>query len=212
MDPDAFWHLRVADQLFTEGVHPLVDRLSFASIQSPWTPYSWLAELGMKSIWDAGGYRAALGAQAAMQAAIVLFVALACRSARAAETSSRFLPVAAASIDEGRDAPEICAALAVAFAAFFCLPFLSFRPVTAALVLLAACAWLFVRDRRLEERSRLMWGVVPLTALLANVHLYVVFIPLWSAALLAGRCGSDGASPARRSAAKPIDASAATSC
>lgn len=51
MDPDCFWHLRVAEQLRVEGIKPLVDHLSFASMQRPWTPYSWLAELGMAAIW-----------------------------------------------------------------------------------------------------------------------------------------------------------------
>src|SRR5215210_3049970 len=35
LDPDCFWHLRVAEQLKTEGVRPLVDRMSFASVQTP---------------------------------------------------------------------------------------------------------------------------------------------------------------------------------
>ena len=55
LDPDAFWHLRVAEQIQRDGVRPLVDDISFSSIRQPWTPYSWLAELTMKSIWDRGG-------------------------------------------------------------------------------------------------------------------------------------------------------------
>src|SRR5947208_16207188 len=78
MDPDCFWHLRVAEQLHRDGVRPLVDDISFMSIREPWTPYSWLAELGMKALWDAGGYRAAIAAQAIMVAAFFVFVALAC--------------------------------------------------------------------------------------------------------------------------------------
>src|SRR5829696_10259538 len=60
LDPDCFWHLRVAEQLRQDGIGPLVDRLSFGSMKEPWTPYSWLAELLMKVVWDAGGYRAAV--------------------------------------------------------------------------------------------------------------------------------------------------------
>src|SRR5437762_2611511 len=52
LDPDAFWHLRVAEQLHRDGIGPLVDDLSFMTIRTPWTPYSWLAELGMKTVWD----------------------------------------------------------------------------------------------------------------------------------------------------------------
>src|SRR5829696_4979066 len=93
LDPDCFWHLRVAEQLEAEGVRPLVDRLSFASVQTPWTPYSWLAELAMKAVWDGGGWRAAVAVQALMQAAFVAAVGLACGAARAVRCKrSRFLP------------------------------------------------------------------------------------------------------------------------
>src|SRR5665213_789534 len=80
LDPDCFWHLRVAEQLRADGIGPLVDRLSFASIQRPWTPYSWLAELSMDWIWKAGGWRAALVVQSLLQAAFIVFIALACRA------------------------------------------------------------------------------------------------------------------------------------
>src|ERR1700722_6846897 len=55
IDPDCFWHLRVAEQLQHDGIGPLVDHLSFNSMRTPWTPYSWLGELGMKSLWDQTG-------------------------------------------------------------------------------------------------------------------------------------------------------------
>src|SRR4051812_12166525 len=96
IDPDCFWHLKVASQMQQDGVGPLVDRLSFASVQTPWTPYSWLAELAMKATWDRGGYRAAVLAQALLQSAFVVAVALACRAARPAwSPRCRFLPAPA---------------------------------------------------------------------------------------------------------------------
>ena len=64
LDPDCFWHLRVAEQLHGDGIAPLVDRLSFASNQMPWTPYSWLAELGMRWLWSHAGWRGAVATQA----------------------------------------------------------------------------------------------------------------------------------------------------
>ena len=66
------------------------------------------------------------------------------------------------------------------------LVFLAFRPVTLAISILAACAWLLLRDRRLGERSRAVWLIVPLTALLVNVHVFVIFVPAWIGALLVG--------------------------
>jgi hypothetical protein len=163
LDPDCFWHLRVADQLHRDGIGPLVDDISFASIKTPWTPYSWLAELGMKAIWDAGGYRAAVFVQALMMAGLVVLIAQACR--------------------ERADSP-IAVLLATVAAMYWSLPYLSFRPVTFALVMLALCAWLMIRDRRLGEASRAAWCVVPIAALLANVHFFAFFVPAALAVLM----------------------------
>ena len=190
IDPDCFWHLMVAGQLRAEGIGPLVDRLSFASVQTAWTPYSWLAELAMKAVWDAGGYRLALGVQVAMQAGFVAAVALGCCAARAAATPRcRFLPAPSETVDTGccaAPSSQLAAVVAAAFATYLSLPYLSFRPVTAALILLALCAWLLVRDRAARERSRAVWLVWPLTALMVNLHLYALFVPAWVALLLAG--------------------------
>lgn len=174
LDPDLFWHLRVADQISQQPFPgPLVDTLAFASSKAPWTPYSWLAELGMKHIWDIGGYRAAVGVAAVMNGAIVAFIAMiALELSRARYGQPRYLP----------------AALAGFAGAFLSLPYLSFRPVTFALLVLAVIAWLLQRDIRLVGRSKAVWMVIPLTALLVNVHLYAMFVPAAVLALLVGTC------------------------
>lgn len=170
LDPDLFWHLRVADEL---GRHsfpgPLVDDLSFASMKTPWTPYSWLADLGMKWVWDLGGYRAAIVVTALMSGCLVALLA--------------FIGLEI-SIERTGRARYLAAALAAFVGGFLALPYLSFRPVTAALVLLALCVWLLTRDRRLEYRSREVWLVIPITALLVNIHLYAIFVPLAVGAIL----------------------------
>jgi hypothetical protein len=76
LDPDLFWHLRVAEQLRNEGIHPLVDTISFTSIKQPWTPYSWLAELFMDGCWRTLGWRSAVAVEAILSAAIVVLIAL----------------------------------------------------------------------------------------------------------------------------------------
>jgi hypothetical protein len=164
LDPDLFWHLRVADQLDHQSFPgPIVDHLSFASDKSPWTPYSWLADLAIKRLWTWGGYRAVIATEALLTAALVLFIGLsALEITRAQSARPRYLS----------------AALAAFVAEFLSLPYLSFRPVTFALVLLALIALLLQRDRRMNGRSRAVWCIIPLTALLANVHLYVIFAPL----------------------------------
>ena len=166
-DPDFFWHIRVAEQLEREGIHPIVDHLSYSSIKTPWTPYSWLAELAMKHIWDAGGIQLTLLARCAMVIAIILFITLACRQLA------------------GRDRP-MPTIVAMVFFAWLSFPYLSYRPATAAMVLLAITIWLLLRDRKLNERSRAVWLVIPITALCVNIHLTAIVIPMWVAALLLG--------------------------
>ena len=180
LDPDCFWHLKVGEQLARDGVRPLHDSLSFASLREPWTPYSWLAELGMFHLWNFGGFRAAVLATALLIAGTLIFVALGCREA------------IRASLDDGpadavlRGQRLFATVLATAFAAFLSLAYLSFRPVTAAIFLLAVCAWLIFRDRRLGERSRAVWLVIPITALLVNIHLFAGLVPIWFGVLLIG--------------------------
>jgi hypothetical protein len=58
--------------------------------------------------------------------------------------------------------------------------------VTAAILLLWIITALLVRDRRRRERSIAVWWVVPLTAVLANVHLFVWLVPAAVAAMLWG--------------------------
>jgi hypothetical protein len=171
LDPDSFWHLRVAEQLQHDGIGPLVDHLSFASMKTPWTPYSWLAELGMKKLWDVGGYRAAIVAQSFAMGAFVILIAI---------CAMQFSP-----LPEGEGNP-LAIILATIFVMYLSLPYLSFRPVTFAIVLLTSCAWLLLRDRRLQEKSLAVWWIVPLTALITNCHFFAVLVPMWVCALLIG--------------------------
>ena len=173
LDPDCFWHLRVGEQLAREGIHPLHDSLSFASIREAWTPYSWLAELGMSKLWSLGGFRAAVLAAAMMISVLIGVITLASRelvAGHADESGNRYLATV----------------MSTGFAAFLALPYLSFRPVAAALLLLAVCTWLMLRDRRLGERSRGVWWVILLTALTVNLHLFAGLVPLWLGALFLG--------------------------
>jgi hypothetical protein len=128
----------------------------------------------MKWLWDTGGYRLTLLARAAMVALTVLFVALAslqlAHRGRRDSDPTRYMSVV----------------LAMAVFAFFAFPHLSFRPATAAILLMAVCAWLFLRDRAVAERSKAVWLVIPITALMINLHLSAIVIPMWVGALFAG--------------------------
>lgn len=183
LDPDCFWHLRVAAQLRHDGIGPIVDELSFASIRQPWTPYSWLAELGMKGIWDLGGFRAAVAVTAASEALIVVLLALCCLQVQRAP---RYLATVAAT----------------AAGEFLILPYLSFRPVTFAFVLLFGIAYLLLRDRKfhVEHRpsSSAVWLSIPLTVILTNIHLFSFLVPGMTLALAIGAAVEGDGKYARR--------------
>jgi hypothetical protein len=76
--------------------------------------------------------------------------------------------------------------VATALSAFLAMPYLSFRPVTAAVLLLAVAMLLIARDRRMGERSAAVWWVIPLTVLMVNVHLFACAVPLYVGALFLG--------------------------
>ncbi len=185
MDPDAFWHLRVAEQLQHDGIGPLVDRISFASQAQPWTPYSWLAEMGMKWVWDLGGFRAAILMQSIVMGSFITLLAIACAIGAVSK-----MPLARATPWDA-DAPttphaRLGALAAAVFGAYLALPCLSFRPVTFVLVVLAICLVLLVRDRRDGEKSRAVWLIVPLATLGANMHFYAFLLPAWVGLLWIG--------------------------
>jgi hypothetical protein len=172
LDPDCFWHLRVGGEIVRQGwPHALVDDLSFASIRQPWTPYSWLAEVAMKKLWDAGGFQAAVGVQAVMEAGFIYLLGMS-----AVELSRRVC-------GEPR---YLASALAAAVGGVLSLAYLSFRPVTAALVILALIAWLLLRDRRMKQRSRAVWVVPFITVILINIHFFALLVPVWMGAILVG--------------------------
>jgi hypothetical protein len=172
LDPDFFWHYRVAEQLQRDGVGPLIDHISFASLKTPWTPYSWLAELGMKAIWDRYGLMGAVFTQSVMVAGIFAMIALCCRVV----------------VSKSGDANDqlLATVLATALAAGVSLPYLSFRPATAATLILAIIVYLLLRDRRRGELSKFVWLVPILTAFCVNLHFFAIFAVLWTGALFTG--------------------------
>ncbi len=192
LDPDCFWHLKVAEQLRRDGIGPLRDELSYLSLATPWTPYSWLAELGMRGLWRVGGWRSAVAGQAICVAAIVVLTAVNCRELQGIVADRGVADRAGAGGGggggrRGGDNPSrLSAALATAVGAFWSLAYLSFRPATLAIALLALCLWLLLRDLRRGASTRAVWGVIPITALLVNIHLYAALVPAWAGCLFLG--------------------------
>jgi hypothetical protein len=182
IDPDLFLHLIAAEHLVKDGIGPIVDATSYMSKPTPWTPYSWLAELGMKWVIDAWGHRGAVASYALMSAGLAAGIGWACL-----ETIGR----RASGPDDGPRADEpsptlTAAAIATLAGTFLSLPYLSFRPVTLTLALMTVCAALLYRDRAHDRQTRAVWLVVPMTVLLINLHLFAVLVAAWTWALCTG--------------------------
>jgi hypothetical protein len=156
VDPDLFWHLRVAELVEADGPRPLVDDFSYNSGPERWIPYSWLAELGMRRAIGSLGAAALFLLPLVCYLATVLLIALAvARRARATLKG---------------------AVIVIVFAALV-LPFIGLRPVTFAFPLCAFAVWAVTGMRRGGRRWLALMVLVPITALCANIHLYFLFIP-----------------------------------
>lgn len=156
VDPDLFWHLRVAELVAADGPRPLVDDFSYNSGPERWIPYSWLAELGMRRALGS------LGAIALFLLPLVCYVAT-------------VLLIALAVVRRGR--ASLKSALIVLVFALLLLPFVGMRPATFAFPFCAFAVWVVAGMRRGGPRWAALMALVPITALCANLHLYFLFIP-----------------------------------
>ena len=157
VDPDLFWHLRVAELIEATGPQPLVDTFSYNSTPWPWIPYSWLAELGMRRAMESLGTLALSLVPLLCYLATLLFVTLAVI---------------------GRTGRSLKAASVVTVVALLILPFIGFRPATFAFPVCAFAVWAVSRASRRRGGVLAVAALVPLTAFLANVHLFFLFPPI----------------------------------
>lgn len=74
VDPDFWWHLRVAEFVRDTGDVPRTDFLSWQALGEPWVAHSWLHDVAMLSAYSVGGASAVGVIGALMAAAVVLLV------------------------------------------------------------------------------------------------------------------------------------------
>lgn len=165
LDPDMFWHMRTAERLLSEGVGPLIDDFSYSSITTPWTPYSWLAEIAMHKIWLWGGYRATL----ALHSLLLFFIVVVMGA------------IALESVDYSKGGNTSSAAIATGSTIPFIAPFLSFRPITFAILVLAVIYWLFIRNQNRHEDTTSIWLIIPLMMIGINLHFFSLVTLVWLA-------------------------------
>jgi hypothetical protein len=123
-----------------------VDTFTVSASGRPWLNQQWGAQILLFSVFRAGGWLGLALARAALAAAVLTFVFLACREAGAATKRAAWLTLAAG----------------VLLPAGFQL-----RPQIFGMACFAATAWLVAGRHRHPGR---LWVVVAITALWANLH------------------------------------------
>jgi hypothetical protein len=71
VDPDFWWHLRIAEYVRDVGDVPRTDFLSWMAMGEPWIAHSWLHDLAMLAAYSIGGV-SAVGVFGAVLAALVV--------------------------------------------------------------------------------------------------------------------------------------------
>ncbi len=74
VDPDFWWHLRVAEFVRDTGDVPRTDFLSWQALGEPWVAHSWLHDLAMWTAYSIGG-ASGVGMLGALMAAVVVLLA-----------------------------------------------------------------------------------------------------------------------------------------
>jgi hypothetical protein len=163
MDGDTGWHIRAGEYMLANHTVPTHDIFSFTKLGAPWFAWEWLTDVWFGFLFRLGGLKAIVlftGALISAFATMLLRYTI-WRGANALlAAGATFLAVGSAS-----------------------LHFLA-RPHIFTLFLLPASIWLVEADRR--SPTRLLWLLVPLTAVWTNLHGgFLVFLVLL-ALLVAG--------------------------
>jgi hypothetical protein len=146
-DGDTGWHIRAGELILQAGRVPVADPFSFSRPQQPWFAWEWLADVVFAQTWRWRG----LAGVAALAAAVLALAATA--------TLARIL----------RRGCGLWVGLAATMAAVSAssIHYLA-RPHVFSILFYTLALWILAEDR--DRRGRLVWLLVPLTALWVNLH------------------------------------------
>ena len=157
-DPDLGWHLLGGAWIVAHRAVPASDFIN--SFNPSWHDYHWLGQLGLFGLFSLGGYRLLSVALALLMCALLLILSAIVASNRLAARHGSV------------------AALFLLFSAALLLQIAQIRPQMVALAGVAYALWLMLHPPWKWE----LLVLAPLTVLLANIHVYWVFVPfLWFA-------------------------------
>ncbi|HMC62740.1 MAG TPA: hypothetical protein VKJ01_26335 [Candidatus Solibacter sp.] len=146
-DGDTGWHIRTGELILRTGAVPARDPFSFSRAGEPWFAWEWLSDVSFALLHRWHG----LEAVAAFSGAILTLSAglLLCWLLRRGAGFGIGLPVTLATVS----------ASTVHYLA---------RPHIFTLLFLTLALWVLDEDRR--RPTRMVWGLIPLSALWANLH------------------------------------------
>jgi hypothetical protein len=160
-DADTTLHIRVGEQILSSGSIPTTDSFSFSKPGGPWYAFEWLSEVALASAYNVAAFKGVVFL-AGMLIALYLTMLL--------------------KYTIWRGANGMIALFVVLMTATVSMIHFHARPHLFTLLFLTGAIWILEYNRR--NGGFLIWTLVPLTALWANLHGgFVIFL-----VLLALRC------------------------
>ena len=145
LDPDLWWHLKTGDYILQNGI-PNQDIFSFTVPNNVWITHEWLSELLMWLLYSVAGLPGLMVGFAMLITLTYWLLYLSC---------------------VGR---PYLAGFVVILSAITSAIVWGARPQIFNLLLTALFVWIVARYKETPERKRLLWWLVPLTAVWANLH------------------------------------------
>lgn len=146
-DGDTGWHIRTGELILKTAAAPIRDPFSFSRANEPWFAWEWLADVAFALLNRWRGLAAVVGFSGAILA--LAGALLLCWLLRRGVGLWVGVPVTLATVS----------ACGVHYLA---------RPHVFTLLFLTVALWVLDEDRR--RPTRLVWGLIPLSALWANLH------------------------------------------
>jgi hypothetical protein len=146
-DGDTGWHIRAGEYVLDTGRVPRADLFSFSKPGARWYAWEWLSDTLFAAVWRRGSLKGVVLVAGIVIAAylVILFRHMLWRG------GNLFFALAACLLTAGASGIHYLA-----------------RPHIFTLLLLPVSLWLLDRDRRVGDR--LVWVLIPITALWANLH------------------------------------------
>jgi hypothetical protein len=167
-DADTALHIHIGQQILATGHIPTVDAFSFSKPGETWYAFEWLSEVVFAAAYNLASFKGVVLLAGMM---IALYLTLLLKYAI------------------WRGANGMISLVAVLLAAASSTIHFHARPHLFTLLFLTAAIWIIEHNR--QKAGRLIWALVPLTALWANLHAgFMIFLVLL--ALRAIGCAAEG--------------------